>query len=400
MAKEEKYQSTSLEEFKPIIRTCVHCYCGLCIEGCPAYRATLNETFSVRGLAQVALALLEGQLSLAELSDALVYSCTGCRWCEWICSLNTPKYIEEHGNRLNKVSGATITEIIRTMKVESGNIPVYVKNALDNIVKYGNPYGLPKAKKDKWVDELGLRLAGQDTILYVGALVPYEDRVTTTANMLIDVLQRGGVKFGLLGSNELDSGVFARPFGEEGLFEIMVEHNLKLFKENKIKRIICLSPHDYDTFKNYYEDMNDIEIKHYTQILWELIEAGKIKPAKELERIVTYHDPCYLGRRQGIYEEPRKILKAIPGLEFVEIKGWTKERSFCCGGGGVGLFYDVPRVDIDLIRADQIKETGANLVAVACPICRQMIDDAMKSRGYEIEVKDIAELIGYALGCY
>jgi Fe-S oxidoreductase len=393
MAEGGKYQSISLEEFKPILQTCIQCYCGLCVEGCPAYRATLNESHSARGLSQIALAMLEGQLSPAELPDSLVYSCTGCRWCEWNCSLNTPKYIVEHGNRLNKVSGATVAELIRATKVEGGNVPPKIKNALDNIAKYGNPYGLPRAKKDKWVDGLGLRLAGQDTILYVGAIVPYEDRATATANALIDILRRGGVKFGMIGGDELDSGAFARPFGEEGLFKDMVEHNLKVFKENKIKRIICLSPHDMDTFKNYYENLKSVEIKHYTQVLWELIETGKIKPIKELKKKVTYHDPCYLGRRQGVYDEPRKILKSIPGLEFVEIKGWTKQRSFCCGGGGVGLFYDVPEVDIDLMRADQIKETGADLVAVACPICRQMIEDAMKSRGYEIEVKDVAELI-------
>jgi len=389
----EKYQSFDLEEYKPTLLTCIYCYCGLCIEGCPVYRVTLNESYATRGLSQIAYALLSGDIDLKDIPDSLVYACTGCRWCEWNCSMNTPRYIVEHGNRLNKVSGATITELFRAMRVESGEIPTQIKDALNSLIKFGNPYGLPKDKKDKWVEERGLKLNGQDTVLYVGALVPYEERATAEANALIDVLQNAGIEFGIIGGEELDSGAFARPMGEEGMFREMVEHNIELFKENNIKKIICLSPHDYDTFKSYYEDLDGVEVKHYTEVLWELIEAGKIKPVKDLRKKVTYHDPCYLGRRHEIFDIPRNILKSIPGLELVEVKGWTRERSFCCGGGGVGLFYKPPGINLDLIRADQLKETGAELVAVACPQCHQTLEDAMKTRDYNIEVKSIAEII-------
>jgi Fe-S oxidoreductase len=397
MAEKEKSQLVTLEEYEPGLWTCMQCYCGLGIEGCPAYRVLLNEAVAPRGLAQIAMAILQGEIDLAGIPDVIMYSCTGCRWCERICSMNTPPYIVRHGTRENKVSGATMAEILRAMKVERGEIPPEVRDALSNIVRHGNPYGIPRARKDKWVDNLDLRLGEQDTILYVGATVPFEDRATAMAEATIDLLKSGGVEFGIIGGDEMDSGAFARPMGEEGLFEEMVEHNLRTFKERKIKRIICLSPHDHDAFLSYYKDMEGIEIKHYTQELWELIEAGKIKPTKEMKRKVTYHDPCYLGRRQDIYEEPRKILKSIPGLELVEIHGWTRENSFCCGGGGTGLFYDIPKVDMDLMRADQIKETGADCVAVACPICLQMLDDAMKSRDYEIEVKDVAQLVKKAI---
>jgi Fe-S oxidoreductase len=393
MAESEKYQSVTLEEHERQIWTCMQCYCGLCIEGCPAYRVLLNEALATRGLSQIAIAILQGEIDLAGIPDVNIYSCTGCRWCEWNCAMNTPLYIMRHGTRKNKVSGATIGEILRAMKVERGEIPPEVRDTLSNIVRHGNPYGIPKARKDKWVDDLGLRLDEQDTVLYVGATVPFEDRATAMAEATIDLLRSAGVEFGIIGGDEMDSGAFARPMGEEGLFEEMVEHNLRTFKEHKIKRIICLSPHDHDAFLSYYENMDGIEIKHYTQVLWEMIEAGKIKPTKETKRKVTYHDPCYLGRRLDIYEEPRKILQSIPGLELVETHGWTRERSFCCGGGGIGLFYDIPGVDIDLTRADQIKEGGAECVAVACPICLQMLDDAMKSRDYEIEVKDVARLV-------
>jgi len=391
MTEMERYQSISLEDFKPMLQTCIQCYCGLCIEGCPVYRTTLNEAYTARGLHQIALALLEGQLTVSELSDLLIYSCTGCRWCEWNCSLNRIRYIQEHGNRLNKVSGATVAEILRAIKVESGNVPPIVRDLLNNIRKFGNPYGISRSRKDKWVEELKLKCDGCDTILYVGTLVPFENRATSAANALIELLKRGGLKFCMLGGEELESGFFARACGEEGLFTELVERVSRVFKENKIKRIICFSPHDYDTFKNYY-NLGDIEIQHYTQVLWKLIEAELIRPTKEIRGKVVYHDPCYLGRRQGVYEEPRKILKSIPGLELVEVREWRRERSWCCGGGGVGLFYDVG-LNMNLIRADQIKETGAELVAVACPICRQMIDDAMKSRGYKIKVMDIAEIV-------
>ena len=389
---EDRLQFLTLEDYEPQLWSCLSCYCGLCVEGCPCYRATLKETYTARGLAQVALAVLEGQLSVRELPDGLLFACTGCRWCEWNCSMNTPVYIVEHGDRRTRVSGATMAELLRALRVEMGLVPKQVRDALNSLVVHGNPYGLPKALKDKWVDELGLRLRDQGTLLYVGSSVPFEDRARMMAEALIGVLRHAGVDFGMLGGDELDSGALARALGEEGLFAELVEHNQKLIEEQGVERLICLSPHDYDAFLSYY-DLEGVEVLHYTQLLNELLSSGRLKPRRELSIKAVYHDPCYLGRRHGVYEEPRAVLEAIPGLELVEPKSWARERSFCCGGGGAGFLYEVPGLDLHLRRADQLIETGAQLVVVACPLCRQMLDSAVRSRDYPVEVKDVAEVL-------
>jgi len=387
------YEFVSLEDYGPQQWTCVNCYCGLCVEGCPAYRELKNEVVSARGLTQVGLALISGEITSSDLTDEVLFACTGCRYCETVCAQNTPLFIQNNGNRKTKVSGATMTEIFRSTRIEEGGrIPKELRDALNNISTVGNPYGGGPKIKDDWVTNLGIKMNNKDTILYVGATVPFEDRSAKMAQAIVDVLIAGKIEFGMLGSEEKDSGAFSRMMGEEGLFFNMVEHNIKIFKEHKIKHIICVSPHDYDVFQHYYGNLEDIEITHYTQVLSDMIKNGKIKLSKKIKKKVTYHDPCYLGRRNNIYDEPRAILKHIPGLEFVEMER-TRERAFCCGGGGTGLFFDLPDVNMDKTRANQVKEVHAECVAVACPNCYQMLDDAVKRLDYEIEVKDIAQLV-------
>jgi Fe-S oxidoreductase len=311
--------------------------------------------------------------------------------------MNTPVYIQQHGTRKTKVSGAVMAELLRSLKIEEGGrIPGELTDTLTNIAKYDNPYGLPKKIKDDWVSGLGMSRDEEDTILYVGSLVPYEPSATEMAEALVEVLKAGNLAFGMLGSAERDSGAFARMLGEEGLFMDSVEQITGTFKKHKVKKIMCLSPHDYDTFLHYYEDIDAIEIEHYTQVLAEMIENGTLHLSKELPRRVTYHDPCYLGRQNSLYDEPRKILRSLPGLDLVEMKR-SKEDGFCCGGGGTGLFLDLPRISIDRSRANQVNEVSPDCLAVACPICLQMLNAAMKSRNYAIEVKDIAQLVREAL---
>ena len=234
-------ETITLEQFRPQLVTCLNCFCGLCVYRCPTYVEVMNEAVTARGLSQICLALLDGELELSELPDELVYACTGCRWCEWTCSLNTPLYIQRYGTRETKVSGATMTEILRSMKVERGEVPEVVKEALDNIVQVGNPYGKSKGAKDSWAERLGHKFDGKGTLLYVGSMVPYEARATQMAEALVKVLEKGGVEFSMLGADESDSGALARYMGEEGLFADLVERNSKLFEQKGIREIICLS---------------------------------------------------------------------------------------------------------------------------------------------------------------
>jgi Fe-S oxidoreductase len=397
MKKEYKYQSINIEEYEPQFWSCQNCFCGLCVDGCPVYQELGNEAVSARGLAQIGIGILNGELDISDLSDEILYACVGCGWCEEVCSMNTPLYIKRHGNRKIRVSGTTMAEIFRSLKIdEGGKIPKGVKDALNNIFKFGNPYGGGRKLKDQWVADLGVSMDNKDTILYCGATVPYEENSTNMAEAIVNIFKFGQLDFGMLGREERDSGAFSRMMGEEGLFLEMAEHNLKIFKEHGIRKIICVSPHDFDTFKNYYEEMENIEVKHYTQVLSEMIDSGKVKILKKINKRVTYHDPCYLGRHNDIYDEPRNILNNIQGIEFIEM-GQSKEKALCCGGGGSGLFLNLPNVNIDKVRADLINEVNPDYVAVACPNCYQMLDAAIKGRNYKIETKDIAQIVMEAL---
>lgn len=396
MAIKKKEAIVTMENFEPQIWTCVNCFCGLCVEGCPVFQETRNEVGASRGMAQVALAYIRGELELSDIEDGLAYACTGCGWCEWTCSLNTPLFIQRTGTRRTRVSGGTIAEIFRTTRAEQGRIPKPVADALSSLLKAGNPYGKSKRSKDKWVANLGLGDKKTDTILYVGATIPFEERATQMAEAVVNVLKAAQIDISLLGSAEMDSGAFAMMMGEDGLFEEMTEQNEKAIKERDIKQIICVSPHDYDAFQAYYPAFEGLEIKHYTQVFAELLEQGKIKLSKTINKKIAYHDPCYLGRKNDIYDEPRKVLQGIAGVELVEMKK-TKENAYCCGGGGTGLIYEVPNIRMNETRVDHAEEKKADCIAVACPICLQMLDDGVKNRNYKIEVKDIAQLIMEAL---
>lgn len=289
-----------------------------------------------------------------------------------------------------------MTELMRSMKVEKGRIPQVIKDALDNIARVGNPYGKSKDSKDKWVEDLGCKFNGEDTLLYVGSMVPYEDRSTQMAEALIELLRKANLKFSMIGGDESDSGSFARYMGEEGLFAELVEKQVAIFEEKGIKQVICLSPHDCDTFLGCYGMDGSIEFKHYAEVLLELIKDKRIELKKNSNKRVTYHDPCYLSRKLNIYEPPREVLKSISGLELVEMER-NREMAYCCGGGGTGLWYELSRFHMNYTRVDQAKEKEPDYLAVACPICLQMLDDGVKTRDYDFQVKDLAQIVLEAL---
>jgi Fe-S oxidoreductase len=396
MREKNAFEPLTLSAYEPQLQSCQNCFCGLCVESCPIYRELYNEAVTARGMAQICLGLLSGEVEISELSNEILYACSGCGWCENVCSMNTPDFIQRFGTRRTRVSGTTMAEIMRSIKiVEGGKIPEEIKNALVSITKYGNPYGVSERVKDNWIASLGLKLDHRSTILYLGAMVPYHVNSAKMAEAIIHLLQAGHVDFTVLGSEERDSGAFARAFGDEWLFEETVKLNEEVFRAHDVSQIICISPHDYNAFKHFYVNIGDIEIKHYTQVLWEIIKSGDIIFSTEINKRVTYHDPCYLGRRNCLYEEARRILDSIPGLELIEMKR-SREAAICCGGGAAGLFMELKNVNCDKSRADQIKEVSPDIVAVACPNCLQMLDWAIKSRNYAVEIKDIAQL---ALEC-
>ncbi len=234
---------------------------------------------------------------------------------------------------------------------------------------------------------------GVETIYWVGCMGAFDPRYNKTARDVIEILKKGGVSFGILGSEEKCNGETARRMGEEGRFQELVLQNIDTFNKYGVKKIITSCPHCMNTFRNEYPKFGlNAEVVHHSQIIEELIRDGKIK-VKKTDQTVTLHDPCYLGRINGEFDNTRLILESTADLKEMEK---SREKSFCCGGGGGNYWYKVENKEsISKIRMKQALETKANTLAVACPFCTAMLEDASRTMDAEkdIRVKDIAEIV-------
>ena len=237
---------------------------------------------------------------------------------------------------------------------------------------------------------------GDKYLFHVGCVGSYEERGQRMARNFAELLDKAGVSFGILGAEEECDGNEVYMLGEMGLFQELAKKNTQKFKELGVKKVVTLSPHAYNSMKSKYPRLGDFEVFHYTQLLLEMIQQGKIE-LSELKARVTYHDPCFLGRYNGVYDAPREILKSIPGIELIEMER-TRENSFCCGGGSGNFVTDLlgrSEESPSRIRVREAHETSAEILVVACPSCMTMLDDAVKDDGLEgkLTVKDIAELV-------
>ncbi len=266
----------------------------------------------------------------------------------------------------------------------------------------GNPWGEERQKRLDWAKDLSIKTFTEGTeILYFPCCLPiYDPRLRKVAHATVSILKRAGVDFGLLGLQENCCGESIRRAGEEELFGHLALNNIKSFIENGVKRILVSSPHCYHSFKNEYPEFGDsFEVVHISQYLAELVDAGRLTFSKEYRRQVVYHDPCYLGRHNDIYDEPREILKRVPYLELVEF-AHCREDSFCCGGGGARIWMETPKGQrFSDIRLEQAMQLGAEVLATSCPYCilnfetsRLALEDSKA-----IEIKDITEIIYEAI---
>lgn len=319
-----------------------------------------------------------GKDNKVAIGGETVWACTACKSCEERCPLEIRQ----------------IDKFIRMREslVEGGRVSSTLRDVLESTFLYGNPWGRARSKRDQWAEGLGVdRFDGHEFLYYVGCISSYDPRCREIAKSLSRIFKAVGVSFGILGKEETCCGAEMRRIGEKGLFEELVEQNKKIFKKAGVKKIVTTSPHCFNTFKNEYG--GGFDVLHYTQFLAGLL--NKLEFKKELDCKVTYHDPCYLGRHNGIYDEPRKILKSLPGVKIVEMEA-SRENSFCCGGGGGHMWIEwLRRPRPSEIRIKHAVETGADTLAVACPFCLSTFDDAIKTLGYEdkIRVKDISELV-------
>jgi len=318
-----------------------------------------------------------------------IWSCTTCGACEAEC----PVFIEY----IDKIID------MRRHLIETSQNPKTFNQVLMHIEKTGNPFGKPAAKRADWVKECGdfpvkkLKEGDAvDVLFFVDGYGSYDPAGQSIACDMVRAFHRAGIDFGILGPLEKDSGHQVRRMGEEGLFQLLVEENMESLKEIQFNRIVTTDPHAFNTLKNDYP--GSFQVMHYTEFFASLLDEGKLRPSKPLEgqNVYTYHDPCYLGRHNGIYDAPRKLLRSLPGVKLVEMTR-SRDRSFCCGGGDVMLWYEIEQEEIRMAakRIAMAMEAGANVIVTTCPFCYIHFEDAIKTGGWEeqLRVVDLMRLL-------
>jgi Fe-S oxidoreductase len=384
--------------FKDLIHRCFRCgYCKFPanwtdVNNCPPYARFRMETYSCGGRLWLTRTWLNAQIEWTEHLAEILYSCTTCRNCEIKCPLHFNVDI------VNMVVAA------RAEMVETGRLPAGVKSFLENIELQGNPYGASRAKRGMWAAGTDIeQFNGHEYLLYAGCTGSYDTRAQKSIKSLAHVLRKANISFGILGAEENCDGNEVQKLGEAGLFELLAEGNIALFKKLGVQRIITLSPHAFNAFKNYYPGYGgNFEILHYTQFFCYLIKSGKLDFSRGFHVKIAYHDPCFLGRWNNEYEAPREILRNIEGIELVEMEK-NRDSSLCCGGGAGNFHIDLLGGSKDSPsrrRAREAAATGADILAVACPKCLVMLEDAVKAEELEgkLSVRDISEITAESWG--
>jgi Fe-S oxidoreductase len=371
--------------------------CGKCTGGCPVARKT---ALNIRGL--IYHMLVEPEMDVDAHPE--LWDCTCCFTCVERC--------------LKDVEPAELIIALRGQLVESGRIPDTIGAALMAIFRQGNPIGIAREDRAAWASglELTAAQAGCDTLCFVCCISAYDARAQAVPRALVKALTAAGVDLGTLGTEESCCGNEVRRMGEMGLFEMLVEKNGELIRSTGVRRVVTISPHCFNTFKNEY-GLDGIEVLHYTQLVADLVQNGRLRFdesrfSEQAQKLgighwdlgfvrVTYHDPCFLGKQNHVFDEPRAILQAIPGVQLVEMDR-SRERSLCCEGGGGRMWNEGTNLEERLAfqRVQEAADTGAEILAVACPFCLLTLEDAVKVQGLEgrLKVMDIMELVNLALG--
>jgi Fe-S oxidoreductase len=341
--------------------------------------------------------MMEGILgkNLDRLDERLeLWDCTTCK----TCTLRCPRGMKP----MDLVIG------LRATLVEEGHIPKTIIEAMEGVYKHGNPWGKPKNKRADWIKALPEEIKVKDFsqgdraefLYFVGCTASFDPRIQEIAKALVLCLQQAGVDFGILGNEEQCCGNEIRRMGEAGLFEELVEKNVKRLESYHIERLFTMCPHGFNVFKNEYPE-GKFEILHTIQLLSKRLQEGKLSLTREIRKVVTYHDPCFLGKQNAVFDEPRILLGAIPGLTFKELDR-SRERSLCCEGGGGRMWVESSSETgqrLAEVRVNDAVELGAEILATSCPLCVLTLEDAVKTSGNEekIRVMDVTELLAEAL---
>ncbi|MBK5099822.1 MAG: (Fe-S)-binding protein [Desulfobacteraceae bacterium] len=352
--------------------------CGLCTVSCPW---NIVRSFIPHRM------VCEARYGLADLGDEGWWLCSTCNTCVSRC----PR-------------GVGITDILRAVRsimleYQYSMAPESLRSAMGSLSGAGNPWGEEREKRADWVQDLHVKTFTRDMeFLYFPCCVPaYDPNLGSLARATSTILKKAGANFGILGTKESCCGESVRKAGNQSLFENLAKSNIDAFNGSGVTELIVSSPHCYTTFKDDYPGLGgNFKVIHFTQYLASLIREGKLGFTKELNKNVVYHDPCYLGRHNGIYDEPRDVLKSIPGLSLMDEIDF-RENSLCCGGGGGRIWMETRKGErFSDILVEQAIEQGADILATACPYCILNFKDSVLTmdKGDVLEVKDISEIVG------
>ncbi|WP_430790132.1 (Fe-S)-binding protein [Virgibacillus flavescens] len=332
------------------------------------------------------------------ITEEELAGCTTCRNCEEACPV-----MNEHVG--------TIIDMRRYLVMTEGKMNQDQQRAVMNIERQGNPWGLSKKDRIKWRDmdetayiptvkELKKEEKEFEYLFWVSSMGAYDSRSQKIALAFAKLMNQAGISFAIMGNKEANSGDTARRIGNEFLFQEIAEKNIKEFEKNGVSKIVTIDPHAYNIFKNEYPDFGyEAEVYHHTQMLYDLVMNGKLTPKGEINEKLTYHDSCYLGRYNGVYDPPREILTSIPGLELVEMDR-NRENGMCCGAGG-GLMWSEETTGnrINVARTEQAMEVEPTMISTACPYCLTMISDGTKAKDVEEDIStlDVAEILALSV---
>jgi len=351
--------------------------CGTCNSVCPWNQVS---SYSPRRI----LHQLTLDTGTDQSVDQAVWSCVTCN----ACGVNCPRGIEI----------IDVIKAVRQLNVTSGRIPKSFEVPLASLKSDGNPWGETRGKRTEWSRNLNIPdfKPENDYCLFTCCTTAYDPGNREAGRALLQLLESAGVSYGTLGTEESCCGDPAHKLGAADLFSELALKNTELFLRAGVRKILTTSPHCLNAFKNNYAELKGFAgSEHYTELFDRLVKEGRLRSTRQVACTVTFHDPCYLGRHNGIYEAPRRVLLSIPGLKLVEMPD-NRERSLCCGGGGGGAWRDTPRSRrLDVLRVEQALGTGAEVIATACPYCTRMLNDAVRELGVQnkIAVRDLAELL-------
>jgi len=352
--------------------------CGLCDSLCPWNKVT---QFSIRGL------LREAAFGLTEIESEQLWRCTTCGRCVMEC----PRGVDQ----IEFVSS------VRKIAVEYDIFPSSVtplRTVRASLTAEGNPFNEERAKRAAWADSLSVPKFNAETefLYFAGCYLCYDARLRRVAAATVSLLNKAGVDFGILGERENCCGEAIRKAGFYDLFTLLAKENIKTFIDAGVKEIVVSSPHCYHTFRNEYPQfMVNFEVLHMVMLLERLIEEGRLRITKPLGKRVVWHDPCYLGRHNGVYEQPRRLLARIPEIELLEFEE-SREASVCCGGGGGRIWAETPKQErFSDIRVREALQLGADILVTACPYCITNFEDSRLTLNAEerLQIKDITEVL-------